>query len=123
MSARAQSGMMLVEVLVALAILGLVVASIMTLLAQTARFSAAAEDRAIAAIVADNVAVEALATRTTLERGRRDFEIDLGGARWTAAREVAPTAVDGVVRIDVAVRKEAQAQALARITTLKSEAP
>jgi general secretion pathway protein I len=114
-------GLTLVEVLVALAVLGLVAASIVGLIGQNARFIANAEERMLAGVVADNAMVEALGRLAPLERGDGEAETEAAGRLWRVTTRVAETPVEGVVRIDVAVRAGASPQVLARASTLKAE--
>lgn len=116
-----EKGLTLVEVLVALAILGMVAAGIVVLIGQNARFVAEAEARMLAGLVADNAMVEALGRLAPLERGAREEEIANAGRIWRVTTSVSETPLDGVVRIDVAVRAGAASQVLAAAATLKAE--
>lgn len=113
-----QTGMTLVEVLVALAILGMTAASIMMLIAQNTRFVAASEDRAIAAILLDNVMVETLASTAALELGASEEARDFVGRDWRVMRTIGETGLEGVVRIEVEILT-ADGQTLARAETLR----
>lgn len=117
---RRQNGMTLVEVLVALAILGMTASSIMMLIAQNTRFVATSEDRAIAAILLDNVMVETLARTSALETGESDESRVFAGRDWRVVRAIGDTGVDGVTRIDIEIRTE-EGQTLARAETLRRE--
>lgn len=121
-AADRQRGLTLVETLVAMAVLGLVVAAIMALIAQSARFVSSSQDRLLAGIVADNMMVEAMAEAAPLERGALEAQADYAGLRWIARQTVTETGVDGLVRIDIAVRGADTPQTLAAVTTLKREA-
>lgn len=113
-----QTGMTLVEVLVALAILGMTAASIMMLIAQNTRFVAASEDRAIAAILLDNVMVETLASTAAPELGASEETRDFVGRDWRVMRTIGETGLEGVVRIEVEILT-ADGQTLARAETLR----
>ncbi|HXI86456.1 MAG TPA: type II secretion system minor pseudopilin GspI [Parvularculaceae bacterium] len=97
-------GFTLVEVLVALAILGLVAGGVLALTAQNARFQAAAETRLLAGILVDNELIEALGRVSTLERGRSKGSADFAGRSWTIERSVANLNNNGLVQIEITVR-------------------
>ncbi len=111
-------GFTLIEVLVALVVLGAIASAAIALIGQNTRFVSSAEARLLASIVADNAMVEALSL-PLLERGDSEAEAELGGERWTYVRTVADPGVEGLLRIEIAVRRAATAQTLARVTTLR----
>jgi len=117
---RAQDGFTLVEVLVAVFIMGVATASILILIGQNTRFQQQGETRLLASIVADNVMVEALVDPVPLEVGERDGEITLGNRRWAFQRTVGETSVDGLVTVAVQVRAVGSPQIVADITSLKT---
>ena len=121
-NAHAQNGFTLVEVLVALFIMGVATASILVLIGQNTRFQVQGEERLLAGIVADNVMVETLADPVQLDIGETQGEITLGGRDWTYERIVGKTTIPGLVTIGVKVRNAASPQVITTITTLKSEA-
>lgn len=116
-----ERGMTLVEVLVALAILGLVAASIVALIGQNTRFISNAEEQMIAGIIADNAMVDALGRIAPLERNTSEKELQTAGRSWRVATTVEDSPVPGLVRIDIAVRAGASDQVLASASTLKIE--
>lgn len=116
-----EKGMTLVEVLVALAVLGMVAASMVALIGQNTRFISNAEERMFAGIVADNAMIEALGRAVALERGAREAELVAAGRTWRVMTTVADAPIDGLVRIDVSVRAGASPQILASASTLKVE--
>jgi general secretion pathway protein I len=115
-----QSGLTLVEVLVALAVLGVAAATLLTLISQNVRFIAAAEDRFLAQALADNIAVEELARTSARTRGATTDETTFAGRAWRTRLEISETAIDGLIRIDIEVRNQA-GQSLATVSTLKRE--
>lgn len=117
---RRQRGMTLVEVLVALLILGMVAGAVLALIGQNTRFVAGAEDQMLAGILADNLMVEALGQEGPLERGVAQAERDFGGRRWLATTTVVETGAGGLVRVEIAVRA-ASGQTLAEAITLKAD--
>jgi len=118
---KRQSGMTLVEVLVALAIMSAVAAAILALIAQNTRFVAAAEDQMIAGMAADQEMVEALARAAPLDRDVEESDRDFAGRRFKVTRTVTEIGVESLVRIDIVVRDASGRQSLASATTIKSE--
>jgi general secretion pathway protein I len=115
-----RSGFTLVEVLVAIAILGLVAVSVFALIGQSTNLNVAAEQHSLAAIAADNVMVERLSLSAPLEKGSSSGQVELGGRQWKYSVEVLDSGVSGVVRINVAIRNNRD-QILASISTLKAD--
>ena len=118
-----QRGMTLIEVLVALAILGLVASGVLVMTGQSARFIASSEEKMLAQIVADNVMVEAMAQVRPLNEGEETIELALAGRDWQVLRKVTDTGLEGVIRIDLSVSRKDERQQLARATTLKALRP
>ena len=114
-------GFTLIEVLVALVVLGAIAAAAIALIGQNTRYVTAAEDRLFASIVADNAMVEALSL-VALDRAETETEIAFAGERWTVSRVVADSGVEGLSRVDIMVKRVGAAQVLARASTLKSTA-
>jgi type II secretion system protein I len=117
-----ERGLTLVEVLVALAILGLVAASIVALIGQNSRFIADQEEKMLAGMLADAATVEALARASPLERGEEAEERIYGNRTFQVKRVVVDTETPGIVRIETSVRAQDGGQTLAKATTLKKEA-
>ncbi len=118
-AANKQRGITLVETLVALAIMGLVTASILVLVGQNTRFTASAQDRTYASIAADNLMVEALAAPGPVVTGEEFGDINVAAREWRYRKTVAETGVSGLVRIDINVLGEDGDQVLANATTLR----
>jgi general secretion pathway protein I len=116
-----QRGFTLVEVLVALAILGLVAASIVALIGQNTRFIADQEEKMLAGMLVDTAMVEALAREAPMERGEQVAERDFAGRQWQVKTTVVEAGVANVIRIETSVSAVHGPQVLARATTLKSE--
>lgn len=115
---RNERGFTLIEVLVALVVLGAIASAAIALISQNTRYVAAAESRVIASIVADNAMVEALSL-ALIEAGAVSTETDFAGERWAITREVAAAGVEGILRVDVSVRRAGATQVLARAVTLR----
>ncbi|NWG71584.1 MAG: type II secretion system minor pseudopilin GspI [Parvularculaceae bacterium] len=122
-SRRRSRGLTLVEVLIALAILGLVAASIVTLIGQSTRFIADQEEKMLAGMLADAAMVELLARRSALERGETEKARTFAGRNWKVKVSVEAAGFAGLVRLEAQVLRENGPQVLARALTVKSEAP
>jgi general secretion pathway protein I len=118
MTRRRQKGMTLIEVLVAMAILGTVAGSVLVMTGQSAQFVVASEERLLARIVADNAMVVALARQASLEEGFEQDEVELGGRVWKTAKTIARIGVDGLYRVEIAVSLDESTQVLTRVSTL-----
>ena len=122
MSARnRQKGLTLVEVLVALAILGAVAGSVLTLISQNARFIAAAETRMMAGILLDNKMVEALGRISKLDFVKEEEKAHFANRDWLVERAVTKTQTEGLVRIDIKVLDPATGRVEASAVTLKAQ--
>lgn len=115
---RPRAAFTLIEVLVALAVLGAIASSAIALIGQNTRYVASAEDRMLASIIADNAMVEALSIGV-IELGETQTPLDFAGGRWSATRIVANSGVAGLVRVEIAVTRAGGAQTLARVMTLR----
>ena len=117
---NAQSGMTLVETLVALAILASVVLAAYAMTAQSARFAAVEQERLIAGIVADNQTTEMLLLAAPPDKGEDETEIDAAGRKWTARRVVSEAGED-LLRVVISVSRTGNAQVLARVESLREK--
>jgi len=97
-------GFTLVEVLVALIIVALGTAAMLSALASSARAAERIRERLIAGFVAMNRLTETRLEPELPGVGRREGEIEMGGSRWAWQEEVVRTPIDGVLQITVRVR-------------------
>lgn len=100
-------GFSLIEVLVALAILAVLAA---TVVSQGGAFSSQLfrlEDRSLALWAAQN-ALDAARLTESLPAGTRPAEVEMGGRTWVVSTVVQPTARAGFSRIDVSVTREGE---------------
>ncbi|NOX83516.1 MAG: type II secretion system minor pseudopilin GspI [Alphaproteobacteria bacterium] len=118
MTRRRQKGMTLIEVLVAMAILGTVAGSVLVMTGQSAQFVVASEERLLARIVADNAMVLALARQAALEAGFEQAEVELGGRVWKTAKTIARIGASDIYRVEIAVSLGESTQILTRVSTL-----
>jgi general secretion pathway protein I len=97
-------GFTLVEVLVALAIVTLGMAALLSALGSSADSATYQRDKTLAEWVALNRIEE---TRLALQRpnkGKTEGETEMAGEKWKWAQEVLETEVRGILRIDVSAR-------------------
>lgn len=119
----ARAGFSLLELLVALAIFALAAVALLSLAGENARTAQHLEIRALAGIVASNLAVEA---RTAPGAPTSDAgALELAGRRWLWSREAIVTDDPDLVRFDIRVRPEdaPQGAVSASLTMFRSAAP
>ena len=116
---NSQKGVTLVETLVALAVMGLIIGSLLVLLGQNSRFAAAMRDRTMASIAADNLMVEALVLRDAAAIGESAGEVTVGGETMAYRRAIIETGVDGVLRIEIDILAPGTGQRLAHAVSMR----
>lgn len=113
-------GFSLVELLVALAVFGLAVLGLLHMAAEGTRATVLVEERVLAGVVADNQAVEAaLAPGASLSAPVAGEE-EAGERTWIWHRTSRPTAVAGIVRVDIVVAAPGSGQVVAERSLLRS---
>lgn len=112
---RTRAGFTLLELMVALAVFALAAAALLGLSAENTRLAAHLETRALAGIVAENLAVEAAVATSAQDE---DGVLDLGGRRWAWTRSLAATDDPDLVRIDIRIRADDGSTATAASLTL-----
>lgn len=100
---RAREGFTLLEMVVALAVFSLVALAILHLAGENTRTARHVEDRILAGVIAENLAVDVFATPNPPAVGQTEGVVEMASRRWGWTRTVAPTDQPGVVRIDIAV--------------------
>jgi len=98
-----ERGFTLIEMLVALAVFSLAALALLRLEGATVRQTADLDEKAVAQLVARNLAVELLTDPAPPPLGRATGELVNGGRRWRWARQVVRTEGEQMVRIDIAV--------------------
>ena len=98
-------GFTLIEVLVALVIVAVGVAAVMSSLASAAASTDRLRSRAFAEWVAANRIVETRLEPEFPAIGESTGEVTQGGRRWVWTQRIERTALDGVVQIVVSVRE------------------
>lgn len=96
-------GFTLLEMLVALAVFSLAALALLRLEGATLRQTADLDDKALAQLVARNMAVELLTDPAPPPLGQAQGEVVNGGRRWRWTRSTARTPDERLVRVDIAV--------------------
>jgi general secretion pathway protein I len=113
MRLRTGQGFTLVEVLVALVLVGTAVAALLTALNSAANSTLFLREKSFAHWVATNRIIETRLATNPPADGVSVGEIEFGGQRWQWRQTIARAAFPGVRRVDVSVRPVSMAQASA----------
>lgn len=97
-------GFTLIEMLVALSILGIAALALLRLTGATAVNSATIEEQALAQIVARNIAVETLSDPAPPAFGNAGGELMNAGRRWRWARRTMRSPESRIQQIEIRVR-------------------
>jgi general secretion pathway protein I len=116
---RAQRGMTLIEVLVALAVLTTVMGSLMVLISQHTRQAARLEDRLMARIAADNALAEYLVARGEGASADIRSEHEIGGRTVYVEIERSAAPIEGFELIAAEARLSRDGQVLASFETIR----
>lgn len=103
-------GFTLIEVVVALAIVGIGMFAVFKTIGDTANNVTFLRDRTIAAWVADNRIAEMRLTGQMPSVDETEGDVEMAGRRWHWVAKVSQTPVDGIRRIDISVRREGDAE-------------
>jgi len=103
-------GFTLIEVLVALAIVSIGMIAVFKVIGDTANNVAYLRDRSIAAWIADNRLTELRLSGELPSVDETEGELEYAKQRWHWVQKVATTPVAGLRRVDVSVRREADAE-------------
>ena len=115
-----ERGFTLIELLVALAVFSLAVLALLNLAGENTRTAQVVETRTLAAMVAENTAIEALIAPQPPTLGAEDGAARLGDREWAWRRTV--TATEGLLRIDVQVAARGERQVAAEVTVFRGGA-
>ena len=119
----AEHGFTLIEMLVALAIFSLAALALLRLGGATAANSARLNEQAIARIVADNLAVEALSDPTPPAFGSETGEALNAGRRWAWTRDVTRSPEARIQQIEISVTDMEGGPGRARLTVFRRAGP
>ena len=120
MTRRNSAGFTLLEVLVAVAVLALAMAAIISAGAQSASQAAYLREKTLALWVAHNRLTEIELQPVWPTVGDSNDDVDMGGIRWRWRVNVKETADDSVRRVDIDVVKSAQPDAKAAYAHLSA---
>ena len=101
---RSHRGFTLIEVLVALAIVAIGMAALMTALTSTANTTVYMRDKTLAEWVALNQIETVRLALQRPKKGESDGDADMGGRKWKWHQEIVETEVKGILRIDVSAK-------------------
>lgn len=101
---RSRGGFTLIEVLVALAIVAIGMAALMTSLTSTANTTVYMRDKTLAEWVALNQIETVRLALQRPKKGESDGDAEMGGRKWKWHQEVMETEVKGIMRIDVSAK-------------------
>lgn len=121
--ASAARGFTLIEVLVALGVLGIAVVALLKVQGESAAAASAARERLLAQIVAENMLVEAIAAPEAPVAGTTSGETQLAGRAWAWTQVVAVTGDADIARVDVAVRAGGGETVLATLAGFRERRP
>ena len=99
-----ESGFTLIEVLVALAIVAIGMAALLSALSSSADSATYLRDKTFAEWVALNRIEEVRLAAALPQEGKTDGDVELAGRKWKWQQEVLKTEVTGVLRVDVRVK-------------------
>jgi general secretion pathway protein I len=109
-------GFSLIEMLVALAIFGLAVLGLLNLAGESTRTAVAIEERVLAGVVADNLAVEAMTAGADGIADARGGSEVAGDLVWRWTRTLSPTDNPEILRVDITVRPELEERISAELS-------
>ncbi|WP_425480414.1 type II secretion system minor pseudopilin GspI [Luteimonas viscosa] len=117
---RARAGFSLIEMLVALVVFALAVLGLLNLAGESTRTAVAIEERVLAAVVADNVAVEAATLDVRALADEASGREHAGGRDWRWTRTTAPTADPALLRVDIRVSPPGESRVAAELALFRS---
>jgi general secretion pathway protein I len=114
-------GFTLIEVLVALGLIGLASAGIMQVLQKGIVTTVGVRERLVAGIIAENRLVEALAKPVPQQLGIRTGQTSMAGQDWQWIETQSRTSDPALIRVDVSVRIGADGPELAARSVLRGQ--
>ena len=105
-STRRSAGFMLVEVVVALAIVAVGIMAVLKTIGETASSVQRLKEASFAAWIADNRLTEMRLSGQMPSVDETEGDVEFAGRRWHWTANVSQTPVEGLRRIDMTVRRE-----------------
>ncbi|MDO1558585.1 type II secretion system minor pseudopilin GspI [Brevundimonas sp. 2R-24] len=115
-----RQGFSLIELLVALAVFSLAVVALLNLTGESARTAAELETRALASVVAENRAVEAVTGLAPLVLGQEEGVEQAAGRAWRWTRITSGTPEPGLYRVDIRVQAQGRPGSAAEVKVFRS---
>ena len=112
-------GFTLLEMLVALSVLSLAVLALVNLAGENTKSAGLLEARFYAGIVADNRAVETLTANLAPPLGSTNGSEEIAGRNWQWTRNVSATEDADILRVDIAVAEDGEAQVLSAVSMFR----
>lgn len=100
----------------ALAVFSIAVLALLNAQGEHVRAASAVQAKAIAQIVAENRLIETMATRQAPQTGVIDGEVEMAGRLWRWQQRTRLTDNDGLLRIEVDVRRAADSNIVTSLT-------
>ena len=116
---RGEGGFSLIEMLVALAVFALAVLGLLNLAGESTRTAVAIEERVLAAVVADNVAVDVAILDARLLGVDAEGSETLGGREWRWRRVASATADASLLRVDITVMPPGEERVAAELALFR----
>ncbi|GGK09754.1 type II secretion system minor pseudopilin GspI [Luteimonas terricola] len=116
----ADAGFSLIEMLVALSVFALAVLGLLNLAGESTRTAVAIEERVLAAVVADNVAVEAATLDVRSLADEASGSEEAGGIDWHWTRSTTPSADPSLLRVDIRVSPPGESRVAAEVALFRS---
>ena len=121
--AREAPGFSLIEMLVALAVFSLAVLGLLNLAGENTRSAVIIEERVLAGVVADNLAVDAMTeTPEQLAAVAQGSEV-AGDVAWRWTRTLSETDDADIVRVDIVVRPLEEERIAAELSLVRGVGP
>lgn len=117
-----ERGFTLIELLVALAVFSLAVLALLNLAGENTRTAQVVETRTLAAMVAENVAIESVIAPAPPTLGEAQGQAQMGERQWTWTRSVAAPEGLGLLQIEVRVSPAGESWTAAELTVFRGGA-